>query len=463
MANNEDSPLLGTTKDDKETPDSKLQEYKNAFPQLLNSETSYFLTIMINFSTSVQYYILVTLIPLYFSDEHGFSDVAAGAMFGIFGVVIGLSSVYLTHNIHNISYKRGLYASFTLGCIGFGLILFDNVWVSMVAILIFEAISCSITWPYIEYGIKMYSKPEIRSLSTSVFYMSQYLAGIITGVTIDSLWSVISNKQSLYYIICFFGIFLLCLAGISLYFCRPLSNIDEEPASLKKTTKTKRFWRYMLLIFILILLRSSSFGHLDATLPKYMLRMEGDDAHFGIMLAVHSMNMMIGLLFLTSLTYYFSSYTLIIAGATIGSLGSIFLIFIDSMLGYTLFVLFISTGESIWVPRVLDYTYSVAPEGQEGIYLALCNCPFYFGMIVTGATSGLLLYEFCPDDDNTGDCYKVWLYVLIMSFIITFLLIILRKFIIGPPGETTEQVCCLRDEEVRDEEIKDEGIKDEEI
>lgn len=455
MASQEDSPLLETKKQDYEKKDSKLIEYKNAFSLLLNSETSYFLTIMINFSTSVQYYILVTLIPLYFTDQHGFSDVEAGAMFGVFGVVIGFSSVYLTHNIHRISYKRGLYVSFILGCIGFGLVLFDNVWLSIVAILGFQAISCSITWPYIEYGIKNYSHNEIRSLSTSIFYMSQYLAGIIIGVTIDTLWSIISDKQNLYFIISSFGIFLLILASFSLYFCRPLSNISEDSPPMSETIKTKKFWRYLLLILILILLRSSSFGHLDATLPKYMLRMEGDDAHFGIMLAVHSMNMMVGLLFLTSLTYYFSNYTLIIVGAAIGSLGSIFLVFIDNMIGYTLFVLFISTGESIWVPRVLDYTYAIAPEGHEGVFLALCNCPFYFGMIVTGATSGLLLYEFCPDDDNTGECYKVWVYVFFASIAITLVLILLKKVITGPRGEKDEQVCCLRDKEVENEEIQE--------
>lgn len=442
MSSKENKPLLSSENPDSPSQESKLTDYKNSFPLLLKSETSYFLTILINFSTSVQYYILVTLIPLYFTDEHGFSDLESGATFGVFGIVIGFSSIYLTHNIHRISFKRGLYTSFVLGCIGFALIMIDSVWLSLVSVLVFHAISCSITWPYIEYGIKVYSNAEIRSLSTSVFYMSQYLAGIVTGVTIDSLWTHVSNKQSLYFLISSVGITLLLIAGVSLYLCRDISNVQEEVSETEGILKTKKFWRYFLLIFILILLRSSSFGHLDATLPKYMLRMEGDDAHFGMMLAVHSFNMMLGLLFLTSLTYYFKSYDLILLGAAIGSLGSIWLIFIDNMAGYTLFVLFISTGESIWVPRVLDYTYSVAPQGQEGIYLALCNCPFYFGMIVTGATSGLLLYEFCPDDDNTGNCYKVWLYVLFGSIFITFLLVLLKKIIIGPKGETNEIMCC---------------------
>ena len=453
MSGKESKPLLSSDETYPTPKESKLTEYKNSFPLLLKSETSYFLTILINFATSVQYYILVTLIPLYFTDEHGFTDVQAGAMFGVFGIVIGFSSIYLTHNIHQISFKRGLYASFILGCIGFGLLMYNDVWLSIVSVLIFQAISCSITWPYIEYGIKMYSNQEIRSLSTSIFYMSQYLAGIVTGVTIDSLWTNITDKQSLYFLISSVGITLLVIAAFSLYLCRDVSNIEEEVSKTEGILKTKKFWRYCFLIFILIMLRSSSFGHLDATLPKYMLRMEGDDAHFGMMLAIHSFNMMLGLLFLTSLTYYFQSYDLILLGAAIGSLGSIWLIFIESMAGYTLFVLFISTGESIWVPRVLDYTYAVAPEGQEGIYLALCNCPFYFGMIVTGATSGMLLYEFCPDDDNTGSCYKVWLYVLFGSIFITFLLFSLKKIIVGPKEESNEIMPCFREKEIDREEI----------
>jgi hypothetical protein len=104
-----------------------------------------------------------------------------------------------------------------------------------------------------------------------------------------------------------------------------------------------------------------SFGHLDTTLPKYLTRVQRNNAHFGIMLAVHSMTMILALFLLTSLTYVWSSLTLINFGAFLGCVGCIFIILSDSLIACIMFVVTISIGESIWVPRLLDYTDKVAP------------------------------------------------------------------------------------------------------
>jgi len=63
--------------------------------------------------------------------------------------------------------------------------------------------------------------------------------------------------------------------------------------------------------------------------------------------------------------------------------------------GIVFFVIFVSLGEGIMGPRVLDYIIYVAPEGAEGLYLALSAIPMYFGMVISGVISGLLFNEFC--------------------------------------------------------------------
>ena len=55
--------------------------------------TDLFLLYFANFLSSLQYYLLVTLIPLYFSEEIGMTDLEAGMLFGGLGVVIGVLSV----------------------------------------------------------------------------------------------------------------------------------------------------------------------------------------------------------------------------------------------------------------------------------------------------------------------------------------------------------------------------------
>lgn len=424
---------------------SRPSAFKSSLNLLWQSESSLFLTILINFSTSAQYYILVTLIPLYFSSEHQFTDLQSGLVFGVFGIVIGISSLYLSSIMHSISFKRGLYVSFQLGIVGFYLMLQNNPSLSLLSVLLLQSISCSMSWPYAEYGLKEFSNAKIQNLTSSCFFMSNYLAGAIIGGMIDTMWIYYEDKSIVYNSMSYVGIGALLLSTICLFFCRDLENMKPENLDADGIWKLKRFWRFVLLIFLLILLRSTSFGHLDATLPKYLTRLQGNNAHFGIMLTIHSCTMMIGLFVFTGLTYLYSNYTLMVLGALFGTLGSVFIMFSSETGAFVLFVVFISIGESIWVPRLLDYTYSVAPEGKEGIYLAMSNCPFYFGMILTGTSSGLLLNEYCPDNENIENCPILWNFVLFSSLIITLLILILKRTILGPGHENYEKIFCFKE------------------
>lgn len=154
------------------------------------------------------------------------------------------------------------------------------------------------------------------------------------------------------------------------------------------------------------ILRSGCFGHLDATFPKYLVRQSGGKAHFGAYLALHSVTMLVGALGFTPLAYVMSSYSLIVVGGFMGSIAPLILVFGMSSFNSVIFVIIISCGECIWIPRLLDYTLKIAPKGSEGTYLALCNCPFYFAMILTGVFSGSLLENFCPEN-HQKDCYKM--------------------------------------------------------
>lgn len=102
-----------------------------------------------------------------------------------------------------------------------------------------------------------------------------------------------------------------------------------------------------------------------------MTRIYGDDAYFGTMFAIHSTTMIVGVLIFTVLTYRYSSYTLIIAGSVVGTLGTFIMSFGDDYWIIVGFVVCISFGESLYVPRMLDYTLNIAPHGTEGVYLAL--------------------------------------------------------------------------------------------
>lgn len=403
---------------------------------LLKSEASLFLIFFLNFSMSIQYYTLVTLIPIYFTDEHGLSDLLSGVIFGCFGVTLGVTSIFITNYFEKTSSKSALVVSSIIGFCGFALMTFQNLYSSLIAVILFQSTSCAMSWPFTECGVKMYSKSQIIHLSSSIYFMCNYLAGIFTGIYIDLLWYFIDDSKVFYYVVWGTGM-AVCGFSCAIAFClrntKDEEEVCEDGEEIENENEVKStFYRFLVLIGLMILMRSACFGHIDTTFPKYIMRVLGDDnAHFGAMLAVHSVTIMTGIFCFTALTVYYKNYDLITMGGAIGAFSTAILIFWEGYAAFTLAIIGISLGEALWVPRLLDYTYEIAPKGHLKLFLALSNCPFYFGMIITGIVSGLLLEEYCPEDGEQ-QCNMIWVVVFFSSIFIPFILFIFRSYIQDP-------------------------------
>ncbi|OMJ69910.1 hypothetical protein SteCoe_32237 [Stentor coeruleus] len=414
---------------------SEYEKFVNSLRFLRHSELSLHLMFLLNFLMSFQYYILVTLIPLYFTEAHDYSDLLSGVVFGCFGCVIGIFSILIPYLFQGSSLKIALSISSFLGISGFVLLCIDNVYISLGAIIGLEALSCSLTWPFIELGIKKYSQKQVRKISSSLFYICNYSAGIFAGIFIDVIWTSLEDSDYLFPVLFISGACSCLLSLIAVIFLRPIYS-SEGPHIDNNFYESKSFWRYLGLIVFIVLLRSACFGHLDTTFPKYIIRVTNDDtAHFGVMLAVHSVTIIVGIFTFTILTYYYTSYSLIIIGGLIGTLSTSLLIFWNDYFSFVLMTIGISAGESLWVPRLLDYTYEVAPKNEEPFYLALSNFPFYFGMIITGVTSGLLLEEYCPEDGEQN-CEMVWLIILASSLWIPIAIFLLKPILQEPKNHS---------------------------
>ena len=124
---------------------SKYEKFRLSLSMLKQSERSLFLIFFLNFLMSFQFYILSTLVPLYFTDEHDLSDLLSGVIFGVFGVSIGLTSIIIGKYSSLFSLKTGLFLSSILGFSGFVMLLFNQLYLSIVAVVTFEAVSCAIS------------------------------------------------------------------------------------------------------------------------------------------------------------------------------------------------------------------------------------------------------------------------------------------------------------------------------
>jgi MFS family permease len=93
-----------------------------------------------------------------------------------------------------------------------------------------------------------------------------------------------------------------------------------------------------------------------------------------------------------------------------------------------LYVVLLSVGESLWSPRVYEYTATIAPKGQEASYMSLSYLPFFVAKFFVGMFSGLLLARYCPET-GPRDSGTLWLIIALTTLITPVGLLLLRRYI----------------------------------
>lgn len=240
------------------------------------------------------------------------------------------------------------------------------------------------------------------------------------------------------------------------------------------------FWIFMGLIGLTVFVRFVFF-HFHYTFPKYGLRVLGEGAKIGNIYGV--LNPVL-ILFLVPLVAYFTkqvkSYTMLVIGASISSLScfiaivppSAFEPLTRSVLGEMIFInwlgmapnmpalaatppspaywplivfIFVFTiGESIWSPRLMQFSAEIAPKGRESTYLSLAVLPSFAAKLVVGPLSGILLHFYTPVDEDTKAVLAhphhamIWFWVGVMALPTPVGLLLCRRWINRHTGRGTE-------------------------
>ena len=140
------------------------------------------------------------------------------------------------------------------------------------------------------------------------------------------------------------------------------------------------------------------FRHLDATLPKYMIREFGDQVPKGTIYSINPFLIIILVPIIQAATTHIDPLIMIHHGCYISAASVFFLVFSTSITSCVLFVIVLSVGEAIWSPRLYDYTCTIAKEGREGTYMALSSAPLFLAKLPVGMMSGYLLQKYCPEE-----------------------------------------------------------------
>uniref|UniRef100_A0A6S8F4E4 Major facilitator superfamily (MFS) profile domain-containing protein n=1 Tax=Aplanochytrium stocchinoi TaxID=215587 RepID=A0A6S8F4E4_9STRA len=257
-------------------------------------------------------------------------------------------------------------------------------------------------------GMKRNTTSSNKTFAFGMFYTIMNIGALCCGPIIDgfTLISPISANRFIFAL----GGFLSSLGGwIAVSYLEEESTSkskrsdmengtgkEKDNKNLRNTYMEPSFIRFMVFSLLLTNVRSI-FRHLDATLPKYLIRKHGPGVAKGSIYSINPLVIILGVPAVTALTSRIDSYSIILCGSYISALSPCVFAILDNLFGAGLFVFILSIGETLWSPRFLDYQVSVSPEGREAVFMAFASAPLFLSKLPVGWFSGYLLDHYCPD------------------------------------------------------------------
>ncbi|CAD7699196.1 unnamed protein product [Ostreobium quekettii] len=444
-----------------------LQKVRKGLLSLKGSPRGLYVIFALKAIESFVYFNESLLYTMYLTDEFGMSDYEAGVSYGVWGSLIVAYSVVLGPVLDWVGIRSMLCLCFSMSVVGrLGMATTHSRPFLLFLLYGPLAIGHAAGLPVLVVGIKRLTTPACRGFAFGLFYTFMNVAGLVNGLVFDLFrvhlkhglqpgatgpYSVLNDgTRLLLFLGCLLsavGLFLAVTfsstatrrAGQRSHDCegQPLYKAEADglatqtpdrhgPGSAYRGAdarfqlqivgaKARRFlvdmWQMLRCLpvqkFAAVCLFTVNlkmiFRHLDATLPKYQTRAFGCDAHVGLVYSINPFIIICLVPIVGAVTTHLNHFDMIHYGSYLTALSPFWMVAFQSEWAAALFVLMLSLGEAIWSPRWYDYSMSIAPQGKEGVFTAMAAAPLFLAKLPTGALSGKLLSEYCPD---TGACGK---------------------------------------------------------
>jgi POT family proton-dependent oligopeptide transporter len=435
-------------------PSLLLSQVLLGFQSLKGSPPELYKAYILKFLDSYAYFSFSIVFTLFLSNDFGFSDVQAGTLYGAWGALVTLYGLLMGTIVDNLGVAKSLQLGFCLSLLARACIVYTtSSTVLLFHICVTLPLGNCLGIPVLTTGIRRYTREEARGFAFGLFYVIMNVAALLSGPIVDLLtirykgpdveeetddaedefpkeWSLTSYRA-----IILTGILANVAACIIAFTVReikvevPISSnaIPNSPGRIAvfspkggtfqqvlcETCNSPSFRRFLLVCLITLNVRMI-FRHLDATLPKYMVREFGEDVPKGTIYSINPALIILLVPLVTAATSNVDPLVMIHFGSYI-SAASVFALALSTSIGACIvFVSVLSVGEAIWSPRLYDYAMSVCPEGREGTYMALSNAPLFLAKLPVGMLSGVLLQKYCPIEGERHS-QKMWLIIGLLT------------------------------------------------
>lgn len=396
---------------------------------------------------AVAFFSLMYILAKFLSDDLGFSDVEAGWLFAF---------------CNGMQFPFALGLSFVLDSVGVARMCFIGecclitarllLWLApsrglvYVVLLVLYPMGTAALLPALIVGIKRFSTPLSRPYAFAIFYTMMNVASLSVAMTLNYLRHH-SDHSQIFTQILRLGCITSACGLLSSFFLReqpaeattnPESQASSAPEESKfqialQTFQTSIFWKFMAVVGSFVMIRAI-FGHLSATVPKWMTREFGEDTPYELFVGINPALIIVLVPICTRVCemLQIKVESALIIGAMISGFSPFLLVFsFPNTVVVACFIIVFSIGEAIWSPKLLEYTVSVPQEGREGVFVACASAPLYLSKFMAGATSGYLLKYYCPrpDDDADKGCSSraLWAAIAATTCVTPIVLLVFRQ------------------------------------
>jgi Dipeptide/tripeptide permease len=414
------------------------QDSKNKlFGNLRGFSQAFWVANWVELLERLAYYAVFIVLTIYLSNVWGFSDVEAGVISGIFSALLYLLPTFSGAYADKIGFRSAIILAFALLTVGYaglgmlptllegaGLVEYGNKTMETVfhgldesflrwtiaPVLFLVVVGGSFIKAIISGTVARETTESNRARGYAVFYMMVNI-GAFTGKTVvDPLRKAMGDSGLVY--LNFFAAFMTLLAFIAVFFLYQSTQTQGQGKSfkeivhaLKKVCTNGRLIALILIISGFWLVQSQMY----ASMPKYVIRMIGDNASPGWYANVNPFVVFLCVNFITSLMKNKRAITSMTVGMFIIPLSALVMstgnyIGSESILGLHPIAFMMIVGiamqafaECFISPRFLEYFSLQSPKGEEGLYLGFSHLHSFFSYLLAFPLGGWLLETFCPD------------------------------------------------------------------
>lgn len=426
------------------------------------------------------YYGVFIVITLYLSRILGFSDVEAALISGVFSGGLYLLPTFTGALADKIGFKYSLIIAFTLLTVGyFGLAILPTIlesiglvdysngieftgllesaqrW-SIIPVMLVIMIGGSFIKSVITGTVAKETTEANRAAGFSIFYMMVNI-GAFSGKTIVKPLRVAMGDMGLIYLN-YFSAGMTLLALLMIVFFYKSAKHDGEGKTLSEiwTALVKVLTNGRLITLILIITGFWMVQHqLYATMPKYVLRLAGEDASPSWYANVNPLTVVLTVTLVTRLMASKTPLFSMTVGMFIMPLSAIAMAsgnwfakenidlgFIEMhpiALMMIVGIVLQGLAESFISPRFLQFFSLQAPKGEEGMYLGFSHLHSFLSSVLGFGLSGYLLSKYCPEpklfetheawEAASVNAHYIWYYFAAIALVSAISLIIYGKVI----------------------------------